>query len=58
MATLDRVEPAYKPWTPSSAGFQTGAVTDDDEYVGRHRRPGVRIFSLARMFYTPRHRAL
>jgi hypothetical protein len=58
MATLERIEPAYKPWTPSSAGFQSGAVTDGEEYVGKHRRPGVRGFSLVRMFYTPKHRSL
>jgi hypothetical protein len=52
MATLDRIEPAYKPWTPSSAGL----VTDDEEYTGRHRKPGGRTFSLTRMFYSPRHR--
>jgi hypothetical protein len=53
MATLDRIEPAYKPWTPSAAGL----VTDDETYVGRHRRPGGRMLSLIRMFYTARHRA-
>jgi hypothetical protein len=53
MATLDRIEPAYTPWTPSAAGL----VTDDGEYVGRHRRPGVRSLSLRAMFYMPRHRA-
>jgi hypothetical protein len=53
MATLDRIEPAYKPWSPSAAGL----VTDDEAYVGRHRRPGARSLSLLRMFYTPRHRA-
>ena len=54
MATLDRIEPAYKPWTPSGAGI----VTEDDEvYVGRHRRSGGRVFSLHRMFYAARHRA-
>ena len=52
MATLDRIEPAYKPWTPSSAGL----VTDDEEYTGRHRKPGGRTFSLTRMFYSARHR--
>jgi hypothetical protein len=52
MATLDRIEPAYQPWTPSSAGL----VTDEEGYVGRHRKPG-RSFSFTRMFYSPRHRA-
>jgi hypothetical protein len=53
MATLDRIEPAYTPWTPSAAGL----VTDDPEYVGRHRKLGVRRVSLRAMFYTARHRA-
>jgi hypothetical protein len=53
MATLERVEPAYKPWTPSSAGL----VTDGEEYIGRHRKPSGRSFSLTRMFYTAKHRA-
>jgi hypothetical protein len=52
MATLDRIEPAYTPWTPSAAGL----VIEDEEYVGRHRKPGVRRLSLLRMFYAPRHR--
>jgi hypothetical protein len=53
MATLDRIEPAYKPWTPSSAGL----VTDDEQdYVGRHRKPGGRGLSIMRMFYVPKHR--
>jgi hypothetical protein len=53
MATLDRIEPAFTPWTPSAAGL----TTEDEDYVGRHRRPSNRVFSLMRMFYTPRHRA-
>ena len=54
MATLDRIEPAYTPWTPSTAGL----VTEDDEpYVGKHRKPGGRFLSVFRMFYSPRHRA-
>jgi hypothetical protein len=53
MATLERIEPAYTPWTPSSAGL----VTDDEDYIGRHRKPGSRGFSLTRMFYTAKHRA-
>ena len=53
MATLQRIEPAYTAWTPSKAGL----VTDDEEYVGRHRKPnGGRAFSLHRMFYAARHR--
>jgi hypothetical protein len=53
VATLERIEPAYTPWTPSSAGL----ATDEEEYIGRHRKPGGRMFSLTRMFYSARHRA-
>ncbi|MGI8679817.1 MAG: hypothetical protein ACR2LX_14280 [Jatrophihabitans sp.] len=54
MATLDRVDPAYTAWTPSAAGI----ATDDEDYIGRHRkRSGVRGLSLRRMFYLPRHRS-
>jgi hypothetical protein len=52
MATLDRIEPAYTPWTPSAAGL----VTEEDAYTGRHRKPGGRTMSLMRLFYLPRHR--
>lgn len=51
MATLDRIEPAYKPWTPSAAGLGT----DDADYIGRHRRLGMRRVSFFAMFYRPRH---
>ncbi len=57
MATLDRIEPTYTPWTPSTSGFDATTVTEDDEYVGRHRRPGGRGFSFTRMFYAPKHRS-
>jgi hypothetical protein len=55
MATLDRIEPAFVPWTPSVSGI---GITDDaaaEEYVGRHRRGGRRSF-FATMFYAARHR--
>jgi hypothetical protein len=54
MATLDRLEPAYTAWTPSASGF--GTVTDE-EYLGRHRRPGNRRRSILALFYVGRHRA-
>ncbi len=53
MATLDRIEPAYTPWSPSSSGI---GVLDDEEYIGRHRKPSGRALSIRRMFYTARHR--
>jgi hypothetical protein len=53
MATLQRIEPAYTTWSPSAAGL----VVEDEDYVGRHRKPGgTRPFSLHRLFYTARHR--
>ena len=51
MATLDRIDPAYKPWTPSAAGL----ATEDADYVGRHRRRGMRRLSVFALFYLPRH---
>jgi hypothetical protein len=52
MATLDRIEPAYTPWLPSAAGIGT----DEDVYVGKHRKPGTRRLSLTAMLYTGKHR--
>ena len=52
MATIDRIEPAYTPWTPSESGIGTVA----DEYVGRHRGALTRRFSLRQLFYLARHR--
>ncbi len=53
MATLDRIEPAYTAWTPSSAGL----TTESESYFGRHRKPDVaRSFSILRLFYSARHR--
>jgi hypothetical protein len=52
MATLDRIEPAYTPWTPSAAGV----ATEDDEYVGKHRKSGMRRLSIFSMFYSGKHR--
>jgi hypothetical protein len=52
MATLDRIEPAYKPWTPSAAGI----ATEDEHYVGKHRRPGIRRLSMFAIFYSAKHR--
>jgi hypothetical protein len=55
VATLDRIEPSYKPWTPSAAG-NFGIAVEDDDYVGRHRKPSGRRLSLTRLFYSARHR--
>ena len=52
MATLDRIDPAYSPWSPSAAGM----ATESEDYVGRHRKPDARRASMLRMFYVPRHR--
>ena len=54
MTTADRIDPlGYRSWAPS----QSAVLDDDAAYAGKHRRPGVRSFSLLRMFYSPRHRA-
>lgn len=53
MATIDRIDPAYPAWTPSAAGL----ATDNEGYVGRHRKLGAfRGFSLRKLFYVARHR--
>jgi hypothetical protein len=52
MTTLDRIDPAYTPWTPSAAGIGL----EDDDYVGRHRKPGARRLSMLAMFYSGKHR--
>lgn len=51
MATIERVEPAYVPWSPSASGFAT-----DEAYVGKHRAP-VRAmrFAVRKLFYVARH---
>ena len=51
MATVDRLEPGYVPWSPSASGF----VTEDEVYAGRHRAPGSVRFALRRLFYVARH---
>lgn len=59
MTTVDRVE--FRAWPPASAATPatvgTHAATDEELYVGKHRKPGARALSLLRMFYSPRHRA-
>jgi hypothetical protein len=52
MATIDRIDPGFSAWTPSAAGL----AAEEDEYVGRHRRPNGRTLSIMRMLYSPRHR--
>ena len=52
MATVDRIQPSYTAWTPSASGLETEV---EDDYVGRHRKPGGRGLSMLRMFYRPRH---
>ena len=55
MATIDRIDTGFSAWTPSTAGI----ATEDETYVGRHRRPSTaaKIFSLHRLLYAARHRA-
>jgi hypothetical protein len=56
MATIDRIEPAYTPWSPSTSGFRTADEAAKGAYVGKHRRPGTRGLNVLRMFYVGRHR--
>jgi len=56
MTTADRIDPvSYRVWMPSSAPPVVAA--DEETYVGKHRRPGSKSFSLHRMFHTARHLA-
>ncbi|HZZ95975.1 MAG TPA: hypothetical protein VFE19_03110 [Jatrophihabitantaceae bacterium] len=59
MATIDRIEPAYPAWSPSTSGF-TSTDEATEAYVGKHRRPGARGFGILRMvsaaFYQAKHR--
>ncbi|MDQ2748121.1 MAG: hypothetical protein M3Y44_01080 [Actinomycetota bacterium] len=49
MTTADRIDPIYRAWAP------TVVVAGEGTYLGKHRRPGARTFSLRRMFYIARH---
>jgi len=50
MTTADRIDPiGYRAWA------QPVVVADKDKYVGTHRRPGGRLFSLHALFYAARH---
>ncbi len=56
MATIDRIEPAYTAWSPSTSGF-TSTDEATEVYVGRHRRPDARGLGVLRMFSGAFHRA-
>jgi hypothetical protein len=49
VTTADRIDPVYRTWVP------TVVVADEGKYLGKHRRPAARMFSLHRMFYAARH---
>ena len=50
MTTADRIDQVgYRAWAAP-------VVIVDKDYVGQHREPGRRSFSLHRMFYTAQHR--
>jgi hypothetical protein len=49
VTTADRIDPVHRAWAP------TVVVADEEQYLGKHRRPGARRFSLRRMFYAARH---
>lgn len=56
MATLNRIEPAYSSWT-SAASTLARREVEEEEYVGRHRKPeGRRRWSMFAFFYRARHR--
>jgi hypothetical protein len=55
MATIDRIEPAYTAWSPSSSGF-TSTQGATEGYAGKHRRDGLRRLAILRMFYAGKHR--
>ena len=52
MATIDRIEPAYVPWSPTASGF---ATEDAEDYIGKHRKPGSRRWALHKLFYVAKH---
>jgi hypothetical protein len=57
VAIADRYTTAgYRPWRPNAQPAAPSAGVTDDSYVGKHRKPEPRGFSLFRMFYKPRHR--
>jgi hypothetical protein len=50
LTTADRIDPVgYHPWTSPVV------VAEQKQYVGKHRRPGSKSFSLRRMCYLARH---
>jgi hypothetical protein len=51
VTTADRVDFGWS--TPTA----TIVLPDDESYVGKHRKSGMRGLSVLRMFYKPRHRA-
>jgi hypothetical protein len=61
VAIVERIEPTYPVWTPASgvSGARGAhALADDEEYTGKHRKPGRRLFALTRMFYNGQHRRI
>lgn len=53
MTTADRIDPVgYRAWAPPADAIDSAT---DEDYVGKHRRPGGRSLSLRRIFYTARH---
>jgi hypothetical protein len=57
VTTVDRVE--FRPWPPSSAAAPAvgpHAATDEELYVGKHRKPGLRRLAMLALFYSAKHR--
>jgi hypothetical protein len=51
VTTADRIDQVgYRAWAVPVV------IVDDRDYVGQHRQPGRRSFSLHRMFYSAQHR--
>jgi hypothetical protein len=52
VTTADRIDQVgYRAWAAPVV-----IIDDDKDYVGQHRQPGRRSFSLHRMFYSAQHR--
>jgi len=55
MTTADQL--GLRGWRSSAeADAAVGSFVGDEDYTGKHRRPGMRGLSLRAMFYMGRHR--
>jgi hypothetical protein len=51
VTTIDRVQPTSYTWQPATTAAGT-------EYIGRHRKTGLRMLTLRRLRYAARHLVL